>query len=140
MSNGTASNQVDDAELLARFMTKKDWVRSDGTVKQDAFVPPRDLHFSVTRHGSLAENEIWEIGQGVADQISRRPRTPFYGRADLRASAVTQIQPLRVVPFPLAENPNHAHIDGWPLDKSDQKRLAQDLAAAAGKVIVRPSK
>jgi len=135
VSDGAGGDQVDGIELLSRFLTKKDWVRKDGTIKQDAFVPPRDLHFSVTRHGTLSETELWRIGQDVADEISRQTNTPYYGRADIKAAAVAQIQPLRTVPFPLPKNPNHAHIDGWPLDKSDQKRIAQELAAQAGKAI-----
>jgi hypothetical protein len=118
-------------------MTKKDWVRADGTVKQDAFIPPRDLHLSVTRHVSLSQDELWAVGQSVADEISGYRGTPFFGRADLSAATVRSIGPLRPVPAPFQNNSNHAHIDFWPADKTNQKELARDLAAAAGKAVQR---
>ncbi len=131
---------VDRSELLARFLTQKDWLRADGTIKQDAFFPPRDLHLSVTRHGDLNETALWAIGQQVVDEIvPKRPSAALFGRVDLFALTVTGLPPLRVVPTPIQNNLNHAHIDGWPADKSEQKSLAQTLAAAAGRRIPPPS-
>jgi hypothetical protein len=129
--SGTAPSLCSsDDEQLARFMTKKDWVRKDGTIRQDAFMPPRDLHLSVTSHAGLAESAIWQVGREVADQI---PSAALHGRADVTVAQV-RTSKLEAVPYPLPENANHVHIDRWPLDKDSQKGLALELSAAAGKV------
>lgn len=111
-------------EILARFILFKGWIRNDGTVKQDAFVPPRDLDLSVTRLRYLLEQEVWRIGQTIA---GARPAT-LHGRADIPAAEVRQRE-LDVVPRPVADNPNHAVVIGWPSDKPAQKIIAQELAA-----------
>ncbi len=114
-------------ELLARFVTVGSWVRADKTVRQDAFIPPKDLNLSVTRHLHLSPEQLWKTGQAVANA---RLHTTLFGCADLAVFAVTKTA-LRVEPAPIAGNPQHAHITGWPLDKPAQKNIAQELAAAA---------
>jgi hypothetical protein len=128
--NAVSLPPISSGELLARFITVDKWVRADRTVRQDAFIPPRDLQLSVTRHVNLAEAELWNIGQRVADQVAKIPKAPLYGRADLRVAQVAA-QNLNTDPAPLADNPNHAHITGWPTEKPAQKLIAQELAAAA---------
>jgi hypothetical protein len=122
--------RVPGDERLARFIMRQQWVRADGSVKQDAFIPPRDLNLSVTRHAKLSMDQLWSRGRSVADQIRRR----LIGRADIAASDVRTTGRLDVVAVPLVENPEHAHILGWPAEKPAQKTLAQKLAAAAGYV------
>ena len=135
MSQSLPPEQIDNDELMARFMTKKDWVRIDGTIKQDAFIPPKDLHLSVIRHNHLSLEELWATGQAVANEINKgQEGTPFYGRVDVTGFQVEQCS-LKAVPYPLSKFPTHAHIDGWPADKDARKSLAQDLAVAAGRVV-----
>lgn len=123
---------VTDDEVLARFILFRGWIRhSDGTVKPDAFIPYPYPDLSVTRHIGLTTEEIWQIGQAVAD---KRPAT-LYGRADIQAGYAKR-QSLRIVPTP--EPKNHANVTGWPKDKSAQKIIAQELAAGA-RYVPKPS-
>jgi hypothetical protein len=117
-------------ELLARFVTSSGWVRkSDQTVKQDAFIPYPYPDLSVTRHKGLSNDQLWNVGQAIADA---RPAT-LYGRADVAAEQVRR-QKLQVEARPVPENLNHASITGWPPDKPSQKSFAQELAALASYV------
>jgi len=118
------------SDLLARFITANAWVRKDGTIRQDAFMPPKDLNLSVTRHLRLSEEEMWRIGEAIVTKIGERRAAALLGRADLHDHEVTPLG-LNTVPAPRPENPNHAHITGWPADKPEQKELALNLAAAA---------
>jgi hypothetical protein len=124
-------------ERLARFITVDKWVRADQTVRQDAFIPPRDLNLSVTRHVKLTELELWKLGRRVADAVSGKQTGKLYGRADITVRHVLE-QNLLPVPFPLEDNPNHAHVTGWPQEKPAQKILAIQLATAAGKCVPAP--
>jgi hypothetical protein len=120
---------VADWERLARFITKHWWVRPDGSIQSDAFIPPKDLNLSVTRHLSLSEERLWAIGKKVVDAIAEKCSAQLVGRADISAHDVAR-HALTVEAAPLPENPNHAHIKGWP-DKPARKSIAQQLAKAA---------
>lgn len=134
MSDEETSPFITNSELLARYITSSKWFRpSNQTVRQDAFIPHPYPDLSVTRHKSLSEQEIWGIGQGIADS---RPAT-LYGRADITAGEVRK-QKLTVEPKPVPENLNHASISGWPVDKPAQKILALELAAVA-RFIAKPA-
>lgn len=125
---------VADAELLARYVTQKSQLRrSDRTLKQDVFVPHPRNELSVTRHRDATVEEIWQVGRDVAAALGRT----LYGRGDLRSSDC-KTNSLRVEAKPLADNPNHANVVGWPPQKQDQKAIAIKLAAAAGKLITPP--
>ena len=102
-------------------------------MSNDAFVPHPYRDLSVTRHRDANEDEIWEAGQVVAAIIGKT----LYGRADIQA-AVCLDQKLNVKADPVAGNPNHANISGWPADKPAQKIVAQELASAAS-FATRPS-
>ncbi len=119
-----ASPPVSDDERLARFILFRNRIRSDQTVKPDAFIPHPYPNLSVTRHLGLTESELWEIGQEVADS---RPAT-LYGRADVRGSTFTR-QSLTL--SPTAKPRNHVNVGGWPSDKPSQKIIAQQIAAVA---------
>lgn len=126
-AEGIREATVADDEQLARFILFSNWIRiADQTVKPDAFIPHPYPDLSVTRHKNLSEQELWQIGQGIADA---RPAT-LYGRADIRAIVIRQ-QALEIAPKPVANNPNHANVIGWPADKPAQKSIAQELAAKA---------
>ncbi len=105
MSVDGAMPSIANEELLARFIVFSRWIRSNQTVKPDAFMPPSTLDLSVTRHKDLSIQTLWQIGQQVADA---RPAT-LYGRADLTATEVRR-QKLEVEPRPVPENLNHASI------------------------------
>lgn len=126
MSVDGAMPSIANEELLARFIVFSRWIRSNQTVKPDAFMPPSTLDLSVTRHKELSIQNLWQIGQQVADA---RPAT-LYGRADVTATEIRR-QKLEVEPRPVPENLNHASIIGWPADKPAQKSFAQELAAVA---------
>ena len=119
-------------ELLARYIIYKRWIRSSNqTVKPDAFIPPENpLELSVTRHVNLTENDIWSIGRGIAGSISRT----LHGRADVENGYV-MAQKLSVVPQPVPDNPNHANIVGWPLEKDVRKMCALKIARTAHFVV-----
>ena len=117
---------ITEDELLARFIVYSRWVRSDSTVKSDAFIPPPNLELSVTHHLGLSERSLWDIGNSVAAQSGRA----LYGRADVKSAAVMAVS-LSINPAPCSNNPNHANIIGWPQEKSAQKSLAQQIAAKA---------
>lgn len=111
-------------ETLARFVIRKEWVRkADNTIKQDAFIPPRDLELSVTRHIGITSDELLKIGQAVAAERSET----LFGRADILAS-VARENSLDVVSAPIKSNKNHAHIIGWSAEKAAQKMIAVELA------------
>ena len=122
-----AGTLLSDDEMLARFVLKKEWIRKvDNTLKQDAFIPPKDLQLSVTRHVGISTEQLIETGKSVADETTLE----FLGRADIKAGTVVK-NALKAVAWPLAKNQNHAHIIGWPADKEARKTIAQELAAAA---------
>lgn len=126
---------VDADELLARYVTHKSQYRpSDGTVRQNLFIPPPDLELSVTRHRDVTENEVWQVGHDVARELKRA----LIGRADIQSRAC-ELESLHVEADPLPENPNHAHIVGWPEQKDERKAIASELAASAGKMIPLPT-
>jgi len=133
MSNGGTVPPVESNEWLARFILNRIHLRQDRTVRQDAFIPHPWPDLSVTRHLQLTQTELWKIGQDVAREVGKT----LHGRANVQAFAF-QRQELRVVEAPLPENPNHANVVGWPIEKSAQKIIAQQIAAAAGKALQVP--
>lgn len=118
-----------DTECVARFVLRQDWIRADGTIRQDAFLPPKDLNLSVTRHRTLSEDEIWSHGNNVIKN-HKDPKVQLVGRADIDVGTIRR-QNLDVVEAWQEKNPEHAHIVNWPNAKPDQKKLALELAAAA---------
>lgn len=122
---------ISSDELLARFITVKHWLRSsDKTLRQDAFIPPKDMQLSTTRHIGLLESELWAIGTNVSAEVNKNPKAPLYGRADFAVSDASRTG-LATEAAPLPDNPNHAHLTGWPVEKEKRKIIAQQLAASA---------
>ena len=128
MTNGKEGNRVTSEEQLARFIFNRNRLRQDWTVKPDGFIPYPYPNLSVTRHLQLTEVKLWNIGRNVARQVGKT----LYARADVRVSNFER-HALRVIAAPVAENPNHANVSGWPIEKSAQKAIAQEIAAVAGK-------
>lgn len=133
MTDEEAPGPVTSNELLGRFILHRSHLRQDWTVKPDAFIPYPWPNLSVTRHLHLSETELWNIARHVARQTSKI----LHGRADVQAFNFER-QTLRVVAAPVSENPNHANVSGWPLEKSAQKAIAQEIAQAAGKARIAP--
>lgn len=127
-------SKLSDDELVARFVLLKRWIRSsDRSIRQDAFIPPSDKKFSVTRHKGISTEKLWRHGKAVAEKRTATEKRDLrlLGRADVRVSDVRS-QNIEAVPSPIwRENWNHAHLVGWPADKAKQKAIAQQLAALA---------
>ena len=120
---------IEDSENFARFILFSRWyVKEDKRVKPEAFMPhPYTLELSVTRTKNLSENELMEICKNISHN---RPPATLYGNAKFKALEVRKIN-LDAVPAPVEGNANHAHVIGWPLEKSKQKSLALEIASKA---------
>lgn len=126
-----ASN-INDNELLARFIVSKRWIKSsDHAIRFNAFMPPPDRELSVTRHLDLSEKELWRRGNSVALQMQKE----LHGRADISVIQ-TRAQKIDVVPDPLPDNANHACLIDWPTEKEKQILIAKEIAASANFVPV----
>jgi len=115
-----------DNEIVTRFILFSRWIRSDGTVKQDAFIPDERLELSVTRCSGVPDREIRDIAEGVARVSGRN----LHGRADVGVEVVRSNN-LDVIASPVPENPHHADVTGWPTRKDEQKVAAMALAASS---------
>ena len=115
-----------DNEIVTRFILFSRWIRSDGTVKQDAFIPDERLELSVTRCSGVPDREIRDIAEGVARVSGRN----LHGRADVGVSVV-RANNLDVAVSSVPENPHHADVVNWPLRKDEQKILAMVLAGSS---------
>ena len=114
------------SEIIARFILFSRWIRLDGTVRQDAFIPDDRLELSVTRCSGVPEREIWGIAEGIARVSGRN----LHGKADVGV-AVVRSNSLDVKASPQAENPYHADVVNWPARKDEQKMAAMALAAVS---------
>lgn len=132
--NDVAGSLLSENEMLARFVLKKEWIRGvDNTIKQDAFILPKDLQLSVTRHVGISVEQLIQLGKAVAAERSVAvggASLEFLGSADIQVQSAT-VHALKAVAWPLQNNPNHAHIISWPADKESRKTIAQELAAVA---------
>jgi hypothetical protein len=119
---------VESDELLARYIfSDRHFSRENRRVKAGAFMPASDGAISVTRHREAAQEEVWHVGQAVA----RLRAATLYARADV-LSATCESWQLSVEPAPVAGNPNHANVVGWPMqDKARRKLIAEEIALAA---------
>ncbi len=115
-----------DTESLARFILFGRWIRADGTVRQDAFIPDERLELSVTRCSGVSDREIWNIAEGIARVSGRN----LHGRADV-VVAVVRSNNLDVKSTPQDGNPHHADVVNWPIRKDEQKMVAMALAASS---------
>lgn len=122
MSIPPRSSLVQQEEMLARYILRKEFVRRDGTLKPDPFIPFRHTALSVTRHIGLSDAEIWALGEEVA----RGQEKTLFGRGDACAKAYFGMS-LRVESDPIKGNPNHANVVNWPADKPSQKAIALEI-------------
>lgn len=117
---------VAENELLARFIVNRNEKREDGNVSHKLFMPWKWVELSVNRHREASQEETWRVGFNVASQRNKT----LYGLANIRRSSC-RFGNLDVISAPiLPENPNHANIMGYPIEKEDQMAIAKQLAAA----------
>jgi hypothetical protein len=114
------------ATHIGRFVLRKKWIRDGKEVKHHAFIPPNEGRLSVNEHNVSDADELWPVGEDVAQQRGLQ----LFGRADVSMTIVQRTR-LTVEAAPLAGNPTHVEITGWPSDKEDRISKAQELAADA---------
>jgi hypothetical protein len=118
---------VSDDEVLARYAMQSSHFRSsDQTAKPEMFMPHPYQELSLTRYFDATIEEVLALGVQKAKELSKT----FYGRADIQ-SIKCKVSSLQVVKDPTPENPNHVNIQGFPLEKPEQKAIALELAASA---------
>lgn len=117
---------VQQSEPIARFICSSSWYSKENSrVKSPAFMPhPDTLDLSVFRIQGLDNDEALEIGEA---HVARPDRT-LHGFAKVLASTIYD-QKLRL--HPDNTPPRHADVTGWPISKSEQKLIAQQIAANA---------
>jgi len=114
------SDQVDDGEDLARFLTQSNQFKP--CVKPALFLPsPKDHKTSVSRHGAVPLDRLRRLGEVAAGARN------LYGAAILKAHCIRACS-LDVV----ADEPPefHALICGWSSDADPVLRKAQQLEKA----------
>jgi len=127
--------EVADGEPLARFIRQKSQYKpSTLQVRGVLFMPPRDAtELSVSRVGTLSEPAVAELGRHVVQQAGNTLK----GWCILETKRVRSIRKFGVVSDePDDHHHYHAHITGFPVDKSELMEAADDLAEVAGPVIV----
>jgi hypothetical protein len=129
---------VDDGEILARFIySRRQVTREDGSeprAKVGAFVAHPYQELSVQRHLGSDEAELWHVGSRIG--ACRRPHVALVARADVITGKVRQAlasiesaRSMAVRSDPTPENPGHAIIADWPLERAMQDMIALELAA-----------
>lgn len=129
---------IEGGEQLSRCVVFSKHLRaakSDGSpvgrVKPGAFIPHPHDDLSVNRHVQSTDADVWQL----CCQVALHQRKTLYGRATVVAIDF-QSKTLTVTPDPirtdnpdgLPPNPNHAIVVGWPIEKSAQLAIAQDIA------------
>jgi hypothetical protein len=118
---------VTESEIVTRYLMFSKWYRADQTIKYEAFMPPADLEFSVTRLLQATDAELWGVGKQVAAENGRT----LHGRADISVRVFLN-QQLLAQSDALPDNPNHAIVTGWPVGKAQQMIVAKQFAAIQG--------
>mgnify|MGYP001450445807 CR=1 FL=1 len=133
MFNPAEIPPVDSDETLARFVLHASHIRHDQTVKPDAFMPHPRIELSVTRHRASTVDELWCEGL----RVSSIRQLKLHGRADVAVKSIESEQ-LEVVAKPIPENPNHADVVRWPIEKPLQKMKALEIANRS-KLVLAPA-
>lgn len=130
--------EIQTDELLSRCVLSSKYIRvatsgdqAVGRVKPGAFVPHPYDDLSINRHIDSSLEEVWQLCWQVANQTQKT----LHGRAEISAEAFSS-QGLTVKADPIRSkntegvppNPNHAVVVNWPLEKSAQLMLAQNIA------------
>lgn len=127
---------IDPSEHIARFARHKSQYKpSTLEARGDLFMPPRNsTDLSVSRVETLSIRAIKELGHRTIEQV---PGHTLKGWVIMEASVIRSTRKFGLV----ADEPDdqhfyHAHITGFPLDKSELMEAADDLAERAGMVTV----
>jgi hypothetical protein len=123
---------VEPNDPLARFLLESGrYTRRPPRVKKQAFMPSPQGDLSVFDVRGLSDDETASIGR---EWVAQSQGPEVHGWATVLAETV-EVQRLSVN----LDNspPRHANIVGWPVNKEDQKLIAQALADAAQLVLVR---
>lgn len=126
-------SEVADGEPLARFIRQKSQYKpSTLQARGVLFMPPREAGMlSVSRVGTLSEPAVEELGRHVVEQAG----STLKGWCILETQRVRSIRDFGVVSDePDDRHHYHAHITGFPREKSGLMEAADDLAEAAGPV------
>lgn len=112
----------------SRYIFRTEYVRADGTVLKEAFLPPgmpRPFEPSVNLHtGKPIE---WSVGRDIGN---RRNKT-LIGSAEFTDGDTVEAS-LSLSAAPSLENPNHAVIIGWDeIDDLHRREQADMLAERA---------
>jgi hypothetical protein len=121
---------IPSEEPLARYILYGRYIRYDGTVKPEAFIPHPYQELSVTRHYGLTGPDLLHIGKTIAKETGKN----LHGRADIITQIIISLN-LTLKLAPLPDNPNHVNISNWPQEKSLQKSIAQEIAASNPDVV-----
>ena len=120
-----AENNISPLESVTRYIfSERHYAKTTGRVKYPAFWP-KDGKTSVFRIVSLTFEQIWNIGNYVAEESSRILRA----RGDLVASDV--FNESLGIESDTRGHRLHANIVGWPLQQAKIKLLAIKLADKA---------
>jgi hypothetical protein len=87
--------------------------------KPGAFLPkPPNLRISAIWRDNIPDQEIWEIGDLLgANRSKRTPARADFGTADVDEAKLT-IEP------DASTHPRHVNLCGWPIEKDEQKAIA----------------
>lgn len=123
----------DPAELVTRYIFEKGHYSTlYSRANHKAWEPSRANVSSVSRIVNLSEAEIWDLGRLYVEPIRK---APMLARADISVQSVINLG-LRVDPS--EPPPRHAEIAGWPEAKDAKMSKAQQVAAEAAPLKLRP--
>jgi hypothetical protein len=120
------TDRVNSNERITRYLFSKKSFRADNSLRHNEFMPPTNLRWSVYRTLTLAEAEIWRIGNVI---VSTERKLPLVGRGDLSAEVVLALS-LSISPA-TEPHPLHANVVGWKDDTAKHRLLALKLSEAA---------
>lgn len=122
--------QVEASEEIARFARHgSDFKPSTLQVRGKLFIPPKgQTVLSVSRVSTFSIGAVRELGHHIVSQAGNTLK----GWCILKVADVRKLRGLGV----RSDEPDdkhffHAHITGFPLDKSEQLEVADDLAEAS---------
>jgi hypothetical protein len=118
------SEMIVETEPLSRYILNKAYLRADGSVRWNAFIPTKSGETSVYRIFALSEYEIWKLGK---EYVANHQQKQLLGRADFTCHDVIEIGLAAVsAPHP---HPRHANLTRWPAEKPEQRLFAMKLEA-----------
>lgn len=127
---------IADTEHIARFARHKSQYKpSTLEARGELFMPPKNsTDLSVSRVETLSIRAIKELGHRTIEQV---PGHTLKGWVIMDAKLIRSIRKFGLVADETDDQHfYHAHITGFPTDKSELMEAADDLAERAGIVTV----